>query len=336
MARRPAVGHGPQTAAQDGLSEALADPWGPSDKGALGPLDGKRGRRQGRGGGRWGGSGGRWWIWVGRIILWAFILVVIVNGIRAPFERFTAKPTTAPTVGQNAQTTQFPASAASAFALQFASVYLNYDQKNPAVRENQLGFFLPDGADQQFGWDGNGQMAVQLLQVAGVDARDSNNAIVTLLVKANDKWLELAVPVYTKDGAMVISGRPALLPAPRRAALPQPAAKDRDSDLETQLKPTLESFFKAYAISDQSILGRLFSGGQIDGLGSAVAFAQLGDVVAPRGNAGERTITATVSWQIPSAQSKATAAKLEQTYQLTVVKKDDGIWYVKDIRGATA
>jgi len=98
-------------------------------------------------------------------------------------------------------------------------------------------------------------MAVQLLQVAGVDARDSNNAIVTLLVKANDKWLELAVPVYTKDGAMVISGRPRC--CPRRAARPYPAAaKDRDSDLEAQLKPTLESFFKAYAISDQSILGR--------------------------------------------------------------------------------
>jgi hypothetical protein len=336
MARRPAVEHGPQTAAQDALGSAMADPWGPSDKGALGPLDGKRGRGGRGGGGRWGGSGGRWWIWIGRLVLWAFILVVIVNGIRAPFERFTAKPSTAPTAGQNAQKTQFPEGAASAYALQFAGVYLSYDQKNPAARETQLSYFLPDGADQQLGWDGNGQMAVQQLQVAGVDARDSNNAIVTLLVKANDKWLQLAVPVYAKDGAMVISGEPALLPAPPRAALPQPAAKDRDSDLEGQLKPRLETFFKAYASSDQSILGLLFSGGPITGLNGAVNFAQLGDVVAPRGAAGERTVTATVSWQIPTAQNKAAAAKLEQTYQLTVVKKDDGNWYVKDIRGATA
>jgi hypothetical protein len=332
MARRPAVEHGPQTAARDALGHAPADPWGPPDKGALGPLDGKRGR----GGGRWGGSGGRWWIWVGRIVLWAFLLVVIVNGIRAPFERFTAKPTTTPAAGQNSPKTQFPQGPASAYALQFAGIYLSYDQKDPAARETQLSYFLPDGADQQFGWDGNGQMAVQQLQVAGVDARDDNNAIVTLLVKANDRWLQLAVPVYAKDGAMVISGRPALLPAPPRAALPQPAVKERDSDLEGQLKPRLETFFKAYASSDQSILGLLFSGGPITGLNGAVNFAQLGDVVAPHGAAAERTVTATVSWQIPTAQNKAAAAKLEQTYQLTVVKKDDGNWYVKDIRGATA
>jgi YD repeat-containing protein len=270
------------------------------------------------------------------MILWAFILVVVVNGIRAPFERFTAKPAAVPTAGSNAQKTQFPESAASAYALQFASVYLSYDQKNPAARETQLSYFLPDGADQQFGWDGNGQLAVQQLQVAGVDARDSNNAIVTLLVKANDKWLQLAVPVYAKDGAMVISGRPALLPAPPRAALPQPAVKERDSDLEAELKPRLETFFKAYASSDQSILGLLFSGGPIAGLNGAVTFAQLGDVVAPHGAAGERTVIATVSWQIPTPQPKAAAAELEQTYQLTVAKKDDGNWYVKDIRGATA
>jgi hypothetical protein len=311
----------------------MDDPWGPSDKGALGPLKGRRGRG---GGGRWGGSGGRWWIWVGRIILWAFILVVIVNGIRAPFERFNAKPSAAPANGQKAQTTQFPESAASAYALQFAGIYLSYDQKNPAARETQLSYFLPDGADQQFGWDGNGQMAVQQLQVAGVNVRDADDAIVTLLVKANDRWLQLAVPVYAKDGAMVISGRPALLPAPPRAALPQPAAQDRDSGLEDQLKPRLETFFKAYASSDQSILGLLYSGGPLTGLNGAVDFAQLGDVVAPPGAAGLRIVTAKVTWQIPTAQNKAAAAKLEQTYQLTVVKKDDGNWYVKDIQGATA
>jgi Conjugative transposon protein TcpC len=333
MARRPAVEHGPQTAAQDPPGQGPADPWGSPDQGTPGSPDGKR--RRG-GGGRWGGSGGRWWIWIGRTILWAFILVVIVNGIRAPFERFTAKPAAVPTAGRNSQKTQFPESAASAYALQFAGVYLSYDQKNPASRETQLSYFLPDGADQQFGWDGSGQMAVQQLQVAGVDVRDPNDAIVTLLVKANDKWLQLAVPVYAKDGAMVISGQPALLPAPPRAALPQPAAKDRDSGLEAQLKSRLETFFKAYASSDQSILGLLYTGGPITGLNGVVNFAQLTDVVAPPGAANQRTVTATVSWQVPSPQSNVAAAKLQQTYQLTVVKKDDGNWYVKDIQGATA
>src|SRR3954469_14113213 len=67
---------------------APADPWdAPEEKRRRGS-NGRRG--PGGGGGRgdrggWGGSGGRWWIYVGRAILWACILVVLVNGIRAPF-----------------------------------------------------------------------------------------------------------------------------------------------------------------------------------------------------------------------------------------------------------
>src|SRR4051794_5408854 len=70
---------------------APADPWDPPDD------KGRRGKsRRGSGGGGgerggWGGSGGRWWIYVGRVILWAFLIVVLVNGVRAPFERFTDK-----------------------------------------------------------------------------------------------------------------------------------------------------------------------------------------------------------------------------------------------------
>src|SRR5262245_10202551 len=66
-----------------------ADPWDPPDE------KGRRGkarRASGGSGGGWGGSGGRWLVYVGRAILWAFIIVVLVNGIRAPFERFTEKP----------------------------------------------------------------------------------------------------------------------------------------------------------------------------------------------------------------------------------------------------
>src|SRR3569833_4790219 len=66
------------------------DPWDqPEDKGRRGKA------RRGSGGGDrggWGGSGGRWWIYVGRIILWAFLIVVLVTGVRVSFERFTAKP----------------------------------------------------------------------------------------------------------------------------------------------------------------------------------------------------------------------------------------------------
>ncbi|TDD85272.1 conjugal transfer protein, partial [Actinomadura darangshiensis] len=205
MARRSAAGRGRDTAVVDEAAapgRALAspaDPWGLPE-----PDRGRSGRR----GGRWGGSGGRWWVWAGRAVLWAVILVVLVNGVRAPFERFTSDDGSGGTTAsaKPPKSAGFPSSAAGAFALQFANVYLNFDQKTAPGREAQLRTFLPDGADPQFGWNGVGKMQVQSIQVAGVDARDANNATVTLLARTADRWLRLAVPVYAdKSGSLVVS-----------------------------------------------------------------------------------------------------------------------------------
>jgi hypothetical protein len=43
----------------------------------------------------------------------------------------------------------------------------------------------------------------------------------------------------------------------------------------------------------------------------------------------------TVTWQLPAADAGAASGTLDQTYELTVVKKD-GNWYVRDIRGAAS
>jgi hypothetical protein len=258
---------------------------------------------------------------------------VLVNGVRAPFERFTAEPAAPSTTRQDAKV-QFPVSAASAYALQFANVYLNYDQKNPVVREQQLQYFLPDGADGQFGWNGAGDMRLQSVQVAGVDARDAHNGVVTLLAQANGKWLQLAVSVYADDGRLVVSGRPAMLPPPARAELPQANGQERDGQLESELQQALVGFFKAYGSGDTVALSRFSDKSSITGLTGAVTFSRLTEVIAPVGPAAERTVTATVVWQVPSAGPKGAPGELEQTYELTVVKKD-GTWYVREIRGST-
>ncbi|MBW8481498.1 conjugal transfer protein [Actinomadura sp. PM05-2] len=336
MARRSAVHDGRDTAvAEDAGAPAsfgpTADPWEPPGR------QRRRGRSGGGGGGgsagRWGGSGGRWWVWVGRAVLWAVIVVIVVNGVRAPFERFTAKtPAAGPTAAP--QGTAPAGSAVGAFALQFATVYLNYDQKNSAAREAQLKPFLPDDADPGFGWNGVGRLQVQSVQVAGVDVRDAGNATVTVLARSQDRWLRLAVPVYTKDGAMVIAGRPALLPPPAKATLPSGGVRDQDTALQTELGSVLTPFFQAYASGDQSALSRFADGASIAGLGNSVNFVQVRQVVAPRGAADARTVTATVAWQLAGANGAGNGGELEQAYELSMVKKS-GTWYVHDIRGTT-
>ncbi len=314
---------------------ASGDPWDePSDK------KGRRGKsRRGSGGGGGsgrggrGGSGGRWIIYVGRVILWAVLLVILVNGVRAPFERFTAKPSGTTTSG-SPDKPQFPQAAASSYALAFANVYLNYDpaQSVAADRQKQLGQFLSPSIDAQLGWDGTGKSVLRSATVASVNAQDADHAIVTLLVQANGRLFQLAVPVYAKDGALAISGRPAMLAAPPRAAVPA-TNEDRDSALETELQDPLTGFFKAYANGDTAALQR-YSDPPVTGLGGAVSFSQLKEIIAPNGEVGSRTVDATVVWQVSPAQSKTTGGTLEQTYRLSMVQKDK-TWYVKDIRGST-
>jgi hypothetical protein len=313
---------------------APADPWdAPEEKGRRG-----KGRRGSGGGGRadrggWGGSGGRWWIYVGRVILWAFLIVVLVNGIRAPFQRFTDKSTTTTTPTTSGKPV-FPQEQASAYALSFADVYLNYDPAAAAVadRQKQLAQFIAPGVDPQLGWDNTGKSVLRSAHVSSVEAQDLNRAVVTLLVQANGKIFQLAVPVYAKDGALAISGRPATLAAPPRAALPA-ANQDRDSALETELQEPLTGFFKAYGSGDTASLQR-YSDPPVTGLGNAYVFSALKEINAPQGDANSRTVNATVIWQVSPVQNKASGGTLEQTYQLTMLKKD-GNWYVTDIRGST-
>jgi len=271
-------------------------------------------------------------VWVGRAVLWAAIIVILVNGIRAPFERFTASEGGSaqnPATGDRGA--RFPGTAAGAFAMQFANVYLNYDQRNAAAREAQLRPFIPEGTDGQFGWNGVGQLQVQSVQVAGVDVRDANNAIVTVLARTQDRWLRLAVPVYASNGALVVPARPALLPPPAKATPPQRAVQDRDSALEGELGSVLTEFFTAYARGNQAALSRFTDGAPIAGLADSVSLVEVRSIVAPRGEAGRRTVTATVAWAVPGSSG---GGELEQTYELALVKKG-ATWYVRDIRGTT-
>lgn len=276
-------------------------------------------------------------MWAGRALVWAVLLVVAVNGVRAIFDRGTqTSATTSGRTQQPAESSRFPVTLAEAFAMQFGQVYLNFDQARAAQRARQLAAFIPAGASQQFGWNGVGVMRLGSEQVSGIQVRDARNALVQLLVMLNGKLMEFSVPVYAAQGGMVVSGEPALLPPPDRIGLP--AAKQAGNpDLATQnaFESFLPAFFKAYADSDAATLGRFTTKGfSIAGLGGAVTYSSnsIQSLFVPQGGA-RRDVTVTVRWQVPN-QAVSAPATLDVTYDMRWIYQG-GNWSVESIQGST-
>src|ERR1700722_18755579 len=103
----------------------------------------------------WSGSGGRGPVWPGRIVFGGSILIVLYRGVTA----IVFNETPPSTSGNAAAATQFPATLAEAYAVQFGQVYFNFDQATAAQRQQQLGEFLPPSVlsaqPQQFGFTGS-------------------------------------------------------------------------------------------------------------------------------------------------------------------------------------
>ncbi|MEZ0073488.1 conjugal transfer protein [Planotetraspora sp. GP83] len=294
--------------------------------------------------GGWGGGGGRWLVWAGRVVLWALIIVIVVNGVRAPFERLSQD---AGTTGATAGPTDsgFPVTQAAAFANQFAAVYLNFDAANPQQRAERLRAFVPTGGEQ-FGWNGYGRMSAGAFQFAGIKVNGPDNAVVTVTYQSGGSRGLLSVPVYYDGSRFVVAAQPGLLPAGGPAGLPQLPDPDRDQTVEAELQPQLEGFFKAFAAGNQVDLQRyVASGVTIEGFTGQFTLAQLKDVVVPQGTANSREVTAVVVWAVspggaeavptPGSNDPATQpAGLEQAYQLTM-EKQGGKWFVRQIQGAS-
>ncbi|MFI7704413.1 conjugal transfer protein [Nonomuraea sp. NPDC049480] len=233
-----------------------------------------------------------------------------------------------------------------AFAAQFAGVYLNFSPEDAASRQRKLQAFLPDASNPQFGWDGNGRLGAVAIQPYDIESADAHNAVVSVAFQSGPRRMMLSVPIYySGDDAgkrFVVSGRPAILPAPAPAELPQVAPPETDDAAAAELKPQLEGFFKEYASGDPAGLQRYVAAGKtLPSFGGVFTFAELQKVVVPVGGA-TREIQAVVVWVVsngeaspsPNATDPAAAgARLEQAYRLTVEKQGDK-WFVADIRGA--
>jgi hypothetical protein len=275
----------------------------------LAPGDSRKRPRSGMG---WRGAGGRWLVWTFRVVVWVVLLVIGYRGVMA--------------IVLN--------------AMQFGQVYLNASPATAGQRASDLASFLPPGAtDPQFGWNGGGSLSLQSEQVANVQVQDAHHAIVTLLARVNGKLMELGVPVYAAAGGLAISGEPAWLPAPKTVTPPAPQPVNSDDATQSALMRQLPAFFAAYASGDQSTLGRFLAPGTtVTGLGGSVVFGSVTGVTTPAGG-NVRHIVATVVWEIPGQPGKTartgnTAANLEMTYALTIVRQH-GAWYVQSIAPST-
>src|SRR6266550_3255142 len=278
----------------------------------------------------WRGAGGRWLIWVFRVVVWVVLLLIGYRGVTAIMAGETTGGAPAPAATPSSN---FPSALAGAYALQFGQVYLNADPATANQRASELATFLPAGADSQLGWNGNGSLVLQSEQVADVTVQDANHAEVTLLARVNGNLMELGVPVYYAGGALAVSGEPAWLPAPPKAAVPTPTPPSSDAASQAELTKQLPSFFQAYASGDQATLGRFLAPGTtVTGLNGQLTFGSLGGVTVPAGG-DTRHVIATVVWNVPGQASSGTAsppAQLEMSYALTIVNKG-GTWYISAI-----
>ena len=329
MVRRSTVDRSPQPSMYEADYDAVA--------GELAPVG--ESRKLPRSGTGWRGAGGRWLVWTFRVAVWVVLLVVGYRGVMAIVLNETPPANSHPAAAASAAP-DFPAQEASAYALQFGQVYLNASPATASQRASDLASFLPPGAsDPQLGWNGGGTLSLQSEQVANVQVQDAQHAIVTLLARVNGKLMELGVPVYAAAGGMAISGEPAWLPAPKTVAPPSPPPVNSDGATQSALQRQLPAFFAAYASGDQSTLGRFLAPGTtVTGLGGSVVFGSVTGVTTPAGG-DVRHIVATVVWKVPGQPAKATqtgttAANLEMTYALTIVRQH-GTWYVQGIAPST-
>lgn len=288
------------------------------------------------------GSGGRWLVWGLRGVVWVVLLLIGYRGIAA-IVTGPSQPVSGGVGSASPADRGFPVTLAQAFALEFGQAYLNFSPATAAKRGTELAGFLPPGADPQLGWSGAGTQSLQSEQAAGVRVQDAHHAIVTLLARVDGKLIELGVPVYSADGGLVVSGLPALLPAPAQIAPPAPHAGATDPATEATLTRQLGPFFRAFASGDKLTLRPfLVDGAQVTGLDGTVGFSSIVQVSVPASQSATRDITVTIVWRLatqapalPGSPVAVVPAQIEMAYAMTVVRRG-GSWYVQSIGASSA
>ena len=294
-------------------------------------------------------------VWGLRAVVWAVLLLVGYRGVTSIVTSFTVPARQAagsaasrnPGIPAGMPATLavrgFPVGSAQAYALAFARAYLSLNPATSARRAAVLANFLPPGTDPQAGYNGLGIQTVDSVQVAGVTVLSAHRGIITLLASVNGRLEELAVPVYSARGGLVVSALPALLAAPPRI-VPPTAPATTGAAPPAGLGRFLRGFFSAFAVGGQRLQGFLAQGARIQGLGGVVGYGGVVRVTAPASSAPARVVLVTVRWRIvppsPARFSKVgwparSSGEFGMTYAVTVIRSARG-WSVRSVGGAAA
>lgn len=257
---------------------------------------------------------------VGRILLWGAVALVWVRGALTFFPGASGAPRPAEA---QAPKQSFPEDPARAVALRFAQEYLTYGKDGTAdTRSARLEPFLPGSADPSVGWDGRGTQEADSVVPVGMSVLGPRTAVATVAARTGPRWLYLAIPLVVQPDRIVVSDLPAFVPGPWPSAGIEAAPISGDPSRTADIRPALESFFRAYAGGSPGDLSYFAAPGRsLQGLGATMDF---GGLVELRAGEGTRAIPAVarVRWV-----DRTTGAGLTQTYRMTLVSRD-GRWYV--------
>lgn len=273
-------------------------------------------------------SGRRVLMWLFRALVVAVLLLLLLLGLKqAVSSLVTPTPidigkTTPPPARTG--TAAFPTDEADALAMRFALAYETYNSSNPQARMSALAPYLPSGADLTMGWNGQGQQTAELAVPTTIKVQSATRALVTVAVltnSGNGQWIYIGVPVYAQGAEVVVTGTPALVPAPAKANYQAPTPAPGDGQLANQLQPNLSAFFTAYAASSQTDLSYYAAPGvTFQGLQGQVQFQRLEIIhVDPQGTTRHAIVRVTWGYQ--------NGAAMTQSYDLTL-QLLNGQWHV--------
>ncbi|MEU1675083.1 conjugal transfer protein [Streptomyces roseifaciens] len=142
------------------------------------------------------------------------------------------------------------------------------------------------------------------------------------------RWLGLDIPVVYTSGRIVVTGQPGMVGVPQNGpSVPALTVKTADNDFSEKTRSVVEEFFTKYGTGEAESVAA--PGASVAALPPGVTLGSLRNWSVEEGSGGDRTGTATVTWQIAGAE-------LEQTYRVKLTRVASAKaerWQVAEIHG---